>query len=806
MPKGIKQFLFSVIVFHSVCAQAFQQNDNPNKLEKVFQHWDKSAYLPGETGWFKAYIVSDFTFSPYSTVLYTDLLDAENKVVKRVVSPILAGATKGHLYFPDSMKRGDYTIRAYTPLMLNYGYRYVFEKRIQIGAIKKSPQQHEAMRGLNVFFYPESGTLMTGHFNSIAFRARYENGDPALIKGSIVDDKGQYQAEVETYHDGRGSFEMYPEEGRSYALEIELENKQYTFPLPAHSGNGVLFKVRPHVKGLIFDLTDSLKPVGNLRKKIVGKMNGQVVFNMEIPEGKKNFKGIINTLSENLYPGILSLLVYDELENPVAERLVFIKKSEAQVGGGSITDPLSIQGNDGGAISLKLNEPFSGHLSIAVLDEKEKTDFQPSVFSYLLLTSDLPGYIENPDWYFQTTTDSSLKALDLLMLTNGFERYKKWDKKQYASGSPFKDPGFITIVGKVKDWVLTDTAKRVMLLVTAAGAANQMQYIGLDENGQFRMDSSIWFDHARLSFLESSGKKSRARAVELDHYSIDSMTSLSFFDQWQPSLLPRLRFEQKESDNPFAPSNLDSIKMLKEVVVGTRKKSTTAQVNEAYTSGLFSMDAVRTIDLINGTDILVQENIFEYLKMRVPGISIVEPNYENPTMPSIGDDPLNDPSGYRVYYRQQATVSSLGNIPMAVYLNEVQTSPSVIAAIPANQIALVKVFSTFAAAPGGGGGGALAIYTRKPDPNERKADEKSVVYEGFTPLKNFTPDKPVTAEEQQDTGRTLFWMPDVVAEKLKQTFTIPSRGIDRSKPINIRVQGMGIDGKFISINKVLPPK
>jgi hypothetical protein len=96
---------------------------------------------------------------------------------------------------------------------------------------------------------------------------------------------------------------------------------------------------------------------------------------------------------------------------------------------------------------------------------------------------------------------------------------------------------------------------------------------------------------------------------------------------------------------------------------------------------------------------------------------VVDPNYENSGMPSL--DPFDDPSGYRIYYRQQPTISSLGNAPMAIYLNEVQINPTVLATVPANDIVMIKVFSNFALAPGGGAGGALAIYTKRPD--EKKA-------------------------------------------------------------------------------------
>jgi hypothetical protein len=165
-----------------------------------------------------------------------------------------------------------------------------------------------------------------------------------------------------------------------------------------------------------------------------------------------------------------------------------------------------------------------------------------------------------------------------------------------------------------------------------------------------------------------------------------------------------------------APMVMDSIKSMNEVVVRSKKRSATEEMNDFYTKGFFSSGETKILDLVNGPYKIAHENIFEFLKFKVPGLLVVDPNYENSPMPSL--DPFDDASGYRIYYRQQATISSLGNAPMAIYLNEVQISPTVLATVPANDIVMIKVFSNFAMAPGGGAGGALAIYTKKPNPKK----------------------------------------------------------------------------------------
>src|SRR5678816_4114084 len=105
----------------------------------------------------------------------------------------------------------------------------------------------------------------------------------------------------------------------------------------------------------------------------------------------------------------------------------------------------------------------------------------------------------------------------------------------------------------------------------------------------------------------------------------------------------------------------------------------------------------RTLDRTK-EEMMGYRDIFDYLKMRVPGLQVTT-------------DPL-DP-GYIVTYRQTVSASSMGVMPMTIFLNEIPSDADAIATIPAYEIALVKVFSSFAAASGNAPGGVLAIYTKK---------------------------------------------------------------------------------------------
>ena len=108
------------------------------------------------------------------------------------------------------------------------------------------------LQTLDIQFYPEGGDLVAGVPNRVYFEARTPWGDPADLKGTIVeaspqaaagtaasaavagDEDAKPLAQVETVHEGRGRFEFLPQKGKTYVLKIEQPaGITRTFELPA---------------------------------------------------------------------------------------------------------------------------------------------------------------------------------------------------------------------------------------------------------------------------------------------------------------------------------------------------------------------------------------------------------------------------------------------------------------------------------------------------------------------------------------------------------------------------------------------
>jgi TonB-dependent SusC/RagA subfamily outer membrane receptor len=103
--------------------------------EKVHLHLDKPYYAIGDNIWFKAYVTNSRTSAPsaISNILYVELINDRDSITKQLKLPMQSGITWGDFKITDSLKEGNYRIRAYTQWMRNAGPDFFFDKMIKIG-------------------------------------------------------------------------------------------------------------------------------------------------------------------------------------------------------------------------------------------------------------------------------------------------------------------------------------------------------------------------------------------------------------------------------------------------------------------------------------------------------------------------------------------------------------------------------------------------------------------------------------------------------------------------------------------------
>ena len=789
--KQILVFSLAISCFlYTTAQQPWDQLDQWGRrqpIQKVHLHFDKENYIAGETAWFKAYLVSDYMPDTISTTLYVELMGSDTAILCRKVLPVLLGSTSGQLEIPDSLISGTYTVRAYTRTMKDLSPDFPFRKGVYVFG-KKETRIVTPPRKTIYYFFPEGGNLVAGFSNNVAFKAVFENGFPAPVNAVIRNSKGESVATLSDYHDGMGMFELNPQPGEKYYAAAGDE--KYYLPDPVEKG--VTVNMIQHEKGFFYELQQPPNDLVYNVAYLVGQMQHRVVFSQELKPGSSSLQGIVNT--KQLRSGIIQVTFFNKNGIPLAERLWFNNNHEYIQQADILTDTVNLKARGRNRFRIALPDTVEGNISVSVVDADYESSVHRSenIISNLLLTADLKGYVHQPYYYFSADNDSVRTATDLLMMTNGWRRFN-WKEISRLKDLKTFNPAYITLEGRA---TLRGTNrpfdnKSLLLMINNVKGEKKRasHFLQTDRDGNFLIDSLLFFDRSVLLFSDVRGKKSLFIDVKLKGDSLHRAFVFSNF--------------AKTPANPFTGAGsqwqMDYESILKEngvmlegITLKVQKKSPMELIDEKYTSGLFNGDASKAIDLVNTDEALSYANIFDYLQFRVNGLQV-----------------SGDGIDYSVVYRQMASASSMGVIPMTLFLDEVETEASVIATIPASQVALVKMYSTFAGAWGNAPGGVLAIYTKKADDYGKSGSYNNVLlYNGYSIVREFfAPDykKPVT-NDKPDNRITLDWRPTIFINSINPRIPVSFYNNDRTKKYKIIVEGMTSSGKMIWLEKIVNGK
>lgn len=102
--------------------------------EFTYVQTDKPYYYPGERIWMKAYMRyrDPELIDSLSKVLYVELIDNKKRCLDRKQWQIENGYAWGHIDLPDTIRSGNYHIRAYTSWMRNYGSENFYVRPLPI--------------------------------------------------------------------------------------------------------------------------------------------------------------------------------------------------------------------------------------------------------------------------------------------------------------------------------------------------------------------------------------------------------------------------------------------------------------------------------------------------------------------------------------------------------------------------------------------------------------------------------------------------------------------------------------------------
>jgi TonB-dependent SusC/RagA subfamily outer membrane receptor len=493
---------------------------------------------------------------------------------------------------------------------------------------------------------------------------------------------------------------------------------------------------------------------------------------------------------ENLISGINHITVLTRDGMPLLERLVFIQKE----------DKLRLELEKSGSLlpreklNLTLNSQFSsrpmkGSFSVSVVDADQVTDEtlnSGTIYSSLMLTSDLQGKIFQPGYYFKDQESETLEHLDLVMLTHGWRRFS-W--KDVLDGELPKSNFFIekgiNIEGQVKDQESTKKGLSGGKITAMIGEGIEIVTSEFGPNGRFIFTELDYQDTVNVTITAYDTRMRNFVDVEIfDPQKTVLEVNPAFPDQiiWSEGLAASFQERNlfKELNEERDVVDLEGVTVEAEIY-----KKEVEEVQKIYGSGDVTIDP----DKIPGS--VAFTNIFQMIQGRVAGVQVFV-------------------SGFDVSVRIRGVGSiNAGTTPLYL-LDNVPVDASTLNQVNPRDVQSIDVFKDPAKAAifgSQGANGVIAVYTKRGAGISSVSVGGTLVtrYGGYSAPREFyspkydtkTPENAIT-----DKRATVYWNPLLETDEQGKA-RIEYYNSDASKRHLLIIEGIDAEGHLGRLVKIL---
>ncbi|MCA5005426.1 alpha-2-macroglobulin family protein [Sphingobacterium bovistauri] len=462
-----------------------------------------------------------------------------------------------------------------------------------------------ALTEYDMQFFPEGGDLLAGVEKRIAFKAIDSNGKSIRVKGKIVNAKKSSIIEFEDLGLGMGYVNFTPIAGETYKAVVTIDGKERTYDLPPVKAEGInltLKALTAEATQLEIITNDTyLSKIQAQPFYIFGQMNGNLIYGAQI--SIKNASSVINVPIAELPSGVVQFTLMTAQGKAISERLVFNEFGERlnlQVK----TDKSAYQRKDKVVLDLTnlTREKVATNLSISVIDEA-KVPFdelqENTIISNLLLTSDLAGFVEKPNYYFDEKVANRKDALDALLMTQGFRRFSYDDlvAEKYPKINFLPEQG-IVLSGTLRLNTGRTYPNGGLLLSIPARGFKKDTYT--DNNGRFLFENLNFPDSVKVTINARSNDNFRNIVINMDQSFFPSI------DENNPYKANDILNIDKEMSSYLANSKNEfrtSILIDEVTVTATRKEQRTSKEFSSL-SGLSMADHRIEGERLNGCNVL----------------------------------------------------------------------------------------------------------------------------------------------------------------------------------------------------------
>ena len=731
--------------------KAIENLEHNYTQEKVFLLLDKDKYVVGDNIYFKSFVFNGYNRSKVSNTLFVELYDHNKNMVDKKTVFLKNGEGDGTFTLNEFLNEDIYFVRAYTAWMGNFPEEFNFMKKVPIynpSSEQKLVLDKNVKWTANVF--PESGTLIDNIATKVAVRVYSQGIPPANWSGYVIDSEkpAEKLATFKNFDQNVGTFTITPKSGRTYKAIIE-DNKgvKQTITLPSVSNSGINLQLTNDAKGINYKIKGNNLPQGLQGYSIVGTINNQMVYRANIKTTASDATSIIPTKVSNDETAVLNITIFDDKQNPVAQRLFFVNPKKLNLDEPTLAISMN---NEARAFNSFDIEPDADHTSYTVLVK----DSQPSenknentILSAQWLTGDFTSPIFNPAQYFEKTANP--EALDAILIS---EKWKRFDWESLLAGKApefiYKPQNNLSFQGKVTNNGRFLPNKNINLLLKTEKSDKSFVPAVTDDKGFIYLDNIYFDEPLTVSYYLNKDKKETSESDNLNITFQASVNSIPLKNnlpatnyllvkeaQADPSIAKLLQNKK----NRQALIDFEKETQIEEVKVVAKKVDKKAELDKELSSGRFSSINATVFDLVNDNqDAMSSQNILQWLQGRAAGLTFTMDQSGN-LVPSIRGSQAN------------------------LFLDEMPVDASMISSIPVSNIAMVKVLKD-----GGLVSNAVAIYTRRGNmvAEEDKMKEKvnKLVLKGYDKSTEFElPDITGDAYKRitKDTRETLYWNPSL---------------------------------------------
>ena len=776
----MRKIFFTIALFVSIQTIAFCQGSSPvlenavskikttitdRIIEKAYLHFDRPYpyYVAGDVMYFKAYVTMGelHQLSTISGILHVDLIGNNNLLLQTKAIQLTNGVGWGDFSLPDTLQKGGYRVRAYTNYMRNGDHAYFFDKNISVSSINNVDRVAAVNKKAgqpSLQFFPEGGNMVTDVHTKVAFKAVGADGLGIDVKGAILDDANTEVAKISSSHFGMGTFEFIPEEGKKYKAKVTYSNgAQATVNLPDAAAKGIALavntndpsKISIEIRANRAYYKENLNKEVNLLvywsgsvKKVNTKLDNEVL-GLDLP-------------TAGMKTGIMQVTLFSDKGEPLSERLVFIQNPDLLNLAITSNKPSFAKREN---VLLNFNAkgtqgPVKGSFSVSVIDESKilvDENAESTILTNILLTSELKGYVEKPNYYFANVNNETRAGLDALMLTQGYRRFV-WKQlladNSTATAAAYKPERSIDITGKVKTKAGAPLPNIVVNLVPNAGGG--LKTATTDAQGNFKFADMVFETGASFVLRTDSKSGKNAAIITLDApeagAAIDPANAIDAEYNSNADILASLQNNQKAG---VVTASSDSRVYLKDDRIVGPKKATSYRSSSLGGPG-------HADQVINGDSFVDAPSLVTALNGIARGVDFLD------GVPYLRSGNVFSASGGSTH-------------PMLIVVDGVigGAGSAGIDVIPPRTVETVEILKENNATIYGvrGGGGVMVITTRQNLGSTLVSKEMSPGVYSFTPAgfykakEFYSPQYNVAdASKAPDNRTTIYWNPNVVTD------------------------------------------